>query len=63
MHLEEDQADARLGQQDEGSDPPEAREVSRPPDRLGNQVRPDTLQRMFVTRGLGKKYGPTFGCP
>ena len=32
MRLEEDQADARLGQQDEGIDPPEAREVSMPPD-------------------------------
>ena len=30
---EEDQADARLGQQDEGIDPPEAREVSMPSDR------------------------------
>ena len=38
VHLEEDQADARLGQQDEGSDPPEAREVSMPPDRLVTQV-------------------------
>ena len=62
-HLEEDQADARLVQQDEGVDPPEAREVSMPPDRLGNQVRSDTLKRMSVTRGLGKKYGPTPGCP
>ena len=63
MHLEEDQADARLGQEDEGIDPPEAREVSMPPDRLANQVRSDTLKRMYVTRGLGKKYGPTPGCP
>ena len=64
MHLEEDQADARLGQQDEGIvDPPEAREVSMPPDRLVTQVRSDTLKRMYVTRGLGKKYGPTPGCP
>ena len=63
VHLEEDQADARLGQQDEGIDPPEAREVSIPPDRLVTQVRPDTLRRMYVTRGLGKKYGPTLGCP
>ena len=63
MRLEEDQADARLGQQDEGSDPPEAREVSMPPDRLVTQILSDTLKRMYVTRGLGKKYGPTFGCP
>ena len=63
MRLEEDQADARLGQQDEGIDPPEAREVSIPPDRLVTQVRSDTLKRMYVTRGLGKKYGPTPGCP
>ena len=63
MHLEEDQADARLGQQDDGIDPPEAREVSMPPDRLSTQVRSDTLKRMYVTRGLGKKYGPTPGCP
>ena len=62
-HLEEDQADARLGQQDEGIDPPEAREVSMPPDSLVTQVRSDTLKRMCVTRGLGKKYGPTPGCP
>ena len=61
--LEVDQADARLGQQDEGIDPPEAREVLTPPDRLANQVRSDTLKRMYVTRGLGKKYGPTPGCP
>ena len=52
MRLEEDQADARLGQQDEGIDPPEAREVSMPPDRLVTQVRSDTLKRMYVTRGL-----------
>ena len=30
VHLEEDQADVRLGQQDEGTDPPEARELSMP---------------------------------
>ena len=63
VHLEEDQADARLGQQDEGIDPPEARGVSMPPDRLVIQVRSDTVKRMYVTRGLGKKYGPTPGCP
>ena len=62
MPLEEDQADARLGQQDEGIDSSEAREISTPPDRLGNQVRPDTMKRMYVMRGLGK-YGPTAGCP
>ena len=33
------------------------------PDRLVTQVRADTLKRMYVTRGLGKKYGPTPGCP
>ena len=58
VRLEEDQADARLGQ-DQGIDPPEAREVSMPPDRLVTQVRSDTLKRMYVTRGLGRKYGPT----
>ena len=63
MRLEEDQADARPEQQDEGIDPPEAREVSMPPDRLVTQVRSDTLKRMYVTRGLGKQYGPTPGCP
>ena len=63
VHLEEDQPDARLAQQDEFIDPPEAREVSMPPDRLVTQVRSDTLKRMYVTRGLGKKYGPTPGCP
>ena len=61
--LEEDQPNARLAQQDEFIDPPEAREVSMPPDRLVTQVRSDTLKRMYVTRGLGKKYGPTLGCP
>ena len=61
--LEEDQPDAHLGHLDEGIDPPEAREVSMPPDRLVTQVRSDTLKRMYVTRGLGKKYGPTPGCP
>ena len=45
--LEEDQADARLGQQDEGADPPEAREVLTPPDRLVTQERSDTLKRMY----------------
>ena len=45
-----------------GTDPPEAREVSMPPDRLVTQVRSDTLKRMYVTRGLGKKYGPIPGC-
>ena len=34
-----------------------------PPDRLVTQVRSDTLKRMYVTRGFGKKYGPTPGCP
>ena len=63
VRLEEDQPDARLGQQDEGIDPLEAREVSMPPDRLVTQVRSDTLKRMYVTRGLGKKYCPTPGCP
>ena len=63
VHLEEDQADARLGQLDEGMDPPEAREFSIPPDRLATQVRSDTLKRMYVTRGLGRTYGPTRGCP
>ena len=63
MHLGEDQADARLGQQDEGIDPPEAREVSMPPDRRVTQVRSDPLKRMYVTRDLGKKHGPTPGCP
>ena len=63
VHLEKDQADARLGQLDEGIDPPEAREVSIPPDRVATQVRSDTLKRMYVTVGLGRKYGPTPGCP
>ena len=34
-----------------------------PPDGLGTQIRSDTLKRLYVTRGLGKKYGPTPGCP
>ena len=34
-----------------------------PPDRLVTQERSDTLKRMYVTRGLDKKYGPTPGCP
>ena len=63
MRLEEDQADARLGQLDEGIGPLEAREVSIPPDRLATQVRSDALKRMYVTRGLGRKCGPTPGCP
>ena len=50
-------------QQVDGMDPPEAREVSMPPDRLVTQVRSDALKRMYVTRGLRKKYGPTLGCP
>ena len=54
---------ACLGQQDEGIDPPEAREVSVPPERLVTQVRSDTLKRMYITRGLGQEYGPTPGCP
>ena len=62
VHLEEDQADARLGQLDIGIDPPEAREVSIPPDRLATQVRSETLKRMYVTGGLGRTYGPTRGC-
>ena len=63
VRLEEDQADVCLRQQDEGIDTPEAREVSMPPDRLVTQVRSDALKGMYVTRGLGKKYGPTPGCP
>ena len=43
VHLEEDQTDTRLAQQDEFIDPTEAREVSMPPDRLVTQVRSDTL--------------------
>ena len=62
VRLEEGQADARLGQQDEGI-PPEAREVSMPLDRFVTQVPSDTLKRMYATRGLGNKYGPTPGCP
>ena len=62
VHLEEDQADARSGQPKEGVDPPETREILIPPDRFANQVRSDTLRRMYVPRGLGKKYGPTLGC-
>ena len=38
MRLEEDQADAHLGQQDEGIDPPEAREVSHQTDLLPKYV-------------------------
>ena len=38
VHLEEDQADARLGQQDEVIDSPEAREVSMPTDLLPKYV-------------------------
>ena len=38
--LEEDQADARSGQQDKGIDPPEAREVLIPPDRLATRYVP-----------------------
>ena len=53
VRLEEGQADARLGQQDQGIDPPEAREFSMPPDRLVTQGRSDTLKRIHVTRGLG----------
>ena len=63
VRLEEDQPEARLGQLDESIDPPEAREVWMPPDRFDTQVRVDTLKRMYITRGLGKKYGPTPGCP
>ena len=48
----------------EVADPQEAREVSIPPeDRHITQVRPDTLKNMYVTRSLGRKYGPTPGCP
>ena len=63
VRLEEDQPNARLAQQDEFIDPPDARKVSMPPDRLVAQVRSDTLKRIYITRGLGKKYGPTPGCP
>ena len=63
VHMEEEQADARVEQQDKGIDPPAAPEVLIPLDRLVTQVRSDTLKRMYVTRGLGKKYGPTLGCP
>ena len=54
IHLVEDQADVRLGQQDEGVDPPEAREEKKPPNRFATQVRSVTLKRVCVTRGLGK---------
>ena len=53
----------KMGQLDEGFDPLEAREVSMTPDRLVTQVRSDTLNRMYVTRGLDRKYGPTPGSP
>ena len=57
VRLEEDQADARLGQQDQCIDPPEAREVSMPPDRLVTQVRSDTLNRMYVTSQDVPRFG------
>ena len=62
VHLEENEADARSGQPKVGVDPPDTREILIPPDRFANQVRSDTLKRMYVPRGLGKKYGPTPGC-
>ena len=34
-----------------------------PSDRFVTQVRSDTLKKLYVTRGLGNKYGPTPGCP
>ena len=55
VRLEEDQPDARLGQLDDGMNPPEAREVSMPPDRLVTQVRSDTLKRMYVTREVWER--------
>ena len=61
--MEEDQPDARLAQLDKGIDPLEAQEVLIPTDRLATQVRSDTLKRKYVPRGLGRKYGPTPGCP
>ena len=55
MPLEEDQADARLGHQDEGIDPSEAREVSIPPDRLVTQVRSDTLKKNVRYERFGQE--------
>ena len=54
VHLEENEADARSGQPKVGVDPPDTREILIPPDRFANQVRSDTLKRMYVPRGLGK---------
>ena len=66
MHLEEDQADARPEQQDEGIDPPEAREVLIPPEdpstfryveenvrheRFGKEVRSNTWLSRMCTVG------------
>ena len=55
VHLEEDQADARLGQLEEGIDPPEAREVSIPPDRIATQVRSDNVTKNVRHERLGKE--------
>ena len=54
VHLDEDQADVRLGQQDEGIDRPEAREVSMPSDRFVTQVRSDTLKKLYVHERFGQ---------
>ena len=36
-------------------------DTTRRPDRLVTQVRSDSLKRMYVTRGLGRKYAATIG--
>ena len=43
--MEEDQANARLAQQDEFIDPPDAREVLIPPDRLATHEHSDTSKK------------------
>ena len=66
VRLEEDQADARLGQQDEVIDSPGLREVSvfsMPLDRLVTQVRSDTLSRNVRHKRFGKEVRSNTCCP
>ena len=60
VHLEEDQADAHLGRRYWSTGSTRSFDAT---DSLVTQVRSDTFKRMYVTRGLVKKYGSTPKCP
>ena len=59
--LEEEQADVLVAQFGEFHDQQEL--LVHPEARHVTQARPDQLDKMCITRRLGRRRGPTPGCP